>query len=161
MNQQLPSGIYSPSDLAALILEIRAYATWFGQYVNAQRVGSRLAAEQPELSSIANDVIREYAKLSPITAARLDEIIATLEHAATHATVITITLAAPATTDVKQQLTAWCRQELSPAVLVAFRFNAHILGGMVVRAGSRVYDWSFRTKLMGRRHGISEVLARV
>ena len=161
MNQQLPDSVYSPSDLAALIVEIRSYAQWFGQYVNAQRVGSRLVTEPPELSSIASDVIREYAKLSPITTARLDEIIAALEYAASHASVITITLAAPATTDVKQRLTAWCRQELSPSMLVAFRFNSHIMGGMVVRVGSRIYDWSFRTKLMSQQHRITGALARV
>ncbi len=161
MNTPLPTDVYSPSDLAALTLEIREYAKWFGQYVNAQRAGSRPNTAQPELSPIASNLIRDYAKLSPMTTERIDEIIATLEQAAMHAPVITITLAAPAPSEVKKQLTEWCRRELSPSVLVAFRFNAHILGGMVVRVGSRVYDWSFRTQLMNKRRGITEALSRV
>lgn len=161
MTSLLPADIYSPSDLAALTLEVRAYAKWFGQYVNAQRVGSRLTAKQPELSPVASGLIRNYAKQSPMTSSRLDELLGSLEYAAKHAPVITITLAAPAPSEVKHLLTDWCRRELSPSVLVAFRFNAHILGGMIVRAGSRVYDWSFRTQLMNRRHGIVEVLDRV
>ena len=161
MSVSLPTDIYSPSDLAALTLEIREYAKWFGQYVNAQRAGSRPNTVQPELSPVASNLIREYAKLSPMTTARIDEIIATLEQAATQSPVITITLAAPAPSEVKKQLTQWCRDELSPSVLVAFRFNAHILGGMVVRVGSRVYDWSFRTQLINHRRGILGALDRV
>lgn len=161
MSLTVPDGIYSPSDLASLILEIKAYAKWFGQYINAQRVGSRLTTEQPELTIVASDLIRSFAKLTPMTVARLDELVAALEKISTDAPVITITLAAPAPIEVKRQLTDWCRREISPAILVAFKFNAHILGGMVVRAGSSVYDWSFRTQLMNTRTGFSEVLNHV
>ncbi len=157
----LPASISSPSDVTALVLEIRTYEQWYGQYANAQRAGSRYKDPQPELSPVASEVIRTWAAAAPLTQSRIEELIAHLEHIQTHAPVMTITLAAAATADVKRSLVTWCREHIHEDVLVTFRFNATILGGMVVRIGSRIYDWSFRTKLMNARHQFPEALSRV
>ena len=53
-----------------------------------------------------------------------------------------------------------CRP-VAPDVLVNFQFNATILGGMVVRYGSHVYDWSFRRQILAKRDTFPEVLRRV
>jgi len=158
---KLPASISSPSDITALILEIRAYEQWYGQYANAQRVGSHYATPQPELSEVASGVIREWAAAAPLTAARIEELIAELEHVQKTAPIVTITLAAAATSEVKKALVTWCREHMHEDILVTFRFNTTILGGMVLRYGSRVFDWSFRTQLMNERHHFAEVLNRV
>lgn len=161
MSSLIPKEISSPAELTSLLLEIKSYANWFGQYINAQRVGAKLSASQPELSSSASAVIRALSAATPLTATRLDELIVSLEHTSRHAPVATITLAAPATSEVKRALTDWCRRELSPDILITYRFNAGLLGGMMIRVGSHLYDWSFRTKLMENRRGFTEVLNRV
>jgi F0F1-type ATP synthase delta subunit len=46
-------------------------------------------------------------------------------------------------------------------MLVTVRFNSTIAGGMVVRLGSRMYDWSWRRLLMEQRSNYAEVLRRV
>lgn len=158
---KLPDTISSPSDMTALIMEIRTYRQWYGQYANASRVDTTYHAPQPELSPVASEVIRDWATIEPLTAGRIDTLITELEHTSTTAPVITITLATAATTEVKRALVTWCRTNIAADVLIAFRFNATILGGMVVRCGSRVYDWSFRTGLMNGRGRFPEVLARV
>lgn len=157
----LPAAISSPGDVTALILEIRSYQQWYGQYTNAQRAGTQYRGSQPELSGTAGEVIRGWAASAPLSAERLEELIAELEHIQKTAPVITITLAASATTEVKRALVGWCREQINETILVSFRFNATILGGMVVRYGSRVYDWSFRTQLMNNRHRFPEVLTHV
>lgn len=157
----LPSSISSPSDVMALILEIRAYEQWYGQYANAQRAGSRYQTPQPELSDVAGEVIRGWAAAAPLTSARIEELITNLERIRTHAPSMTITLASSATTEVKRTLVAWCRAHIHEDILVTFRFNATILGGMVLRYGSHIYDWSFRTQIMNGRQRFPEVLARV
>jgi len=157
----IPASVSSPSDITTLILEVRAYAQWYGQYANAQRTGSRYKTPQPELSEVASEVIRAWAKEAPLTSARIDELTANLEHIQKTAPVITITLAAAATTEVKRALVTWCRAHIHDDILVTFRFNATILGGMVVRYGSRVYDWSFRAAIMNGRRRFPEVLSRV
>lgn len=158
---KLPASVSSPSDVTALILEIKTYAQWYGQYANAQRAGSRYQASQPELSDVAGAVIRTWAAETPLTSARIDELIGSLERIEKTAPVMTITLAAPAPAEVKWTLVTWCREHLNEDILVTFRFNATILGGMVVRYGSHVYDWSFRTRIMNGRQHFTEVLARV
>jgi F0F1-type ATP synthase delta subunit len=74
---------------------------------------------------------------------------------------MTITLAAPATTGIKKQLTAWCRDNVAPDVLVRFEFNQTLLGGMVVRFGSHIYDWSLRRQILDGRTKFPEVLRNV
>ena len=161
MTVKLPALVSSPGDMTALILEIRTYNTWYGQYANAHRAGARYKTAQPELSEVAREVIRDWANGAPLTAAHLEELITQLEHIQKTAPVITITLAAAATNDVKRALVSWCREHINEDILVAFRFNATILGGMVVRYGSRIYDWSFRRAIMNNRQHFPEVLSRV
>lgn len=157
----LPSTISSPSDLTALILDVRRYAKWFLEATVAGRVRALHQDPQPEISPAAADMIRAWASETPLTSQRLDELIVTLEMILKRAPVVTITLAAPAPAEVKRTLVNWCRQEIDPEILVTLTFNATILGGMIVRVGSRVYDWSFRRQIMDNRRKFSEAVARV
>ena len=161
MSISLPATVSSTNDLTGLILEVREYAKWFNQYTNATKLHTSYAHTQPELSPTASTLIRDWAKQASLTSARLDELITGLEHTKSHAPVMTITLAAPAPTEVKKELVAWCRDNISPSILVTFRFNSGILGGMVVRSGSSIYDWSFRRAIMNERHKFAEILSRV
>lgn len=74
---------------------------------------------------------------------------------------VSVTLAAPADPATKKALTAWFRENTSPTALVSFGFNRAILGGVLVRAGSRIYDWSYRSKLLDSKLNFTEVLERV
>lgn len=157
----LPQEISSSSDLTGLILEVREYMKWYNQYANASRIGAAYTTEQPELSATASELIRRWAKQKELSSSRLDELTAYLEHTQNNAPVMTITLAAPATSEVKKALVTWCRTNVDPTILVTFRFNATILGGMVVRYRSAVYDWSFRRAILNERQRFAEVLQRV
>ncbi|HET8709361.1 MAG TPA: F0F1 ATP synthase subunit delta, partial [Candidatus Saccharimonadales bacterium] len=91
----------------------------------------------------------------------LDKNMRALEDYARTAPHLTITLAAPAPASLKQTLTAWCRQNLAPNMLVTFEFNSSLCGGMVVRYGSRMFDWSFRRQIMENKQKFPEVLRNV
>ncbi len=157
----LPPTVYSSNDVTSLTLEIRAYAKWYRQYVNAARVGTKLTAEQPDLTELASNVIRQWSQSTPLSPERIDQLIEDLETTARHAPSITITLAAPAPAEVKHALVMWCRSNLHPDMLVTVRFSSTIAGGMVVRLGSRMYDWSWKRLLMEQRSNYAEVLRRV
>ena len=161
MSFSLPETVSSSEDLMTLSLEVSSYAKWFNQFVVAEKAGTKYQASQPELSVVAGDVIRAWAKEEQLTTARLDELIKTLESIKSGARTMTITLAAPATNELKKSLVSWARENIAPDILISFRFNATILGGMVVRFGSHVYDWSFRRVIMNERHKIPEILNRV
>ncbi len=163
MKIDLPQTVSSTEDLMALTLEIREYATWFSQTANAARAGvSSDQKPQPQLSPAALDVLRQAkGDAHELTPDLLDSLTTLLDRMRAHAKTMTITLAAPATNEVKNELVAWMRANIAPDVLITFRFNSLLLGGMVVRFGSRIFDWSFRRTILNERHRVGEVLRNV
>jgi hypothetical protein len=161
MKLQLPSSISSQQDLKALIVEIREYSRWFSHNAIKQRVNAKHAAEAPILTPAAKDMLREWSGQKAVSEQSLDELIKVLQTYASTAPSLTITLAAPPTAGLKQTLVAWCRSNVAPDILVSFQFNSTLLGGMVVRYGSRVFDWSFRRQILNNSEHFPEVLRRV
>ena len=157
----LPDMVASPQDLLVVILEVRSYAKWYAHEAIMQRISKKRGATQPVLSASAQKIILDWNDISAISTRSLSVLIATLESYAKNTDTITITLAAPATNTIKLPLVAWCRQNISPGVFVSFQFNSTLLGGMVVRYGSRVFDWSFRRQILASSAQFPKVLRRV
>lgn len=161
MKFRLPETVSSAQDLMALELELREYAKWFAHNAIKQRVHAKHGTPPPALSPSGLDLIRQYSDRRLLTQQHLDELIKTLEGFRRTAPTLSITLAAPPTAEIKKTLVAWCRDNLTANVLITFQFNATLLGGMVVRCGSHVYDWSFRRQLLAERARFPEVLRHV
>lgn len=161
MKVQLPNTVSSLQDLNALTLEIRGYGKWFAANAIKERVHAKNATPPPALSPGALELIRAASGKKLLSATELDKLIDDLETAKKTAPTITITLAAPATGDVKQKLVASCREHIASDALVNFKFNATILGGMVISYGSHVFDWSFRRQILANRAHFTEVLRSV
>jgi F0F1-type ATP synthase delta subunit len=68
-----------------------------------------------------------------------------------------LTLGAPATRTLKRQLTVWFRSQIHPDSLLTFAARSDIGGGLILRAGSRVYDFSFRSKILENKSRIMEL----
>lgn len=158
---KLPDTICSPQDLTVLILEIKEYSKWYGHESIKQRANVRAHSTQPVLSTTTTQLLRSMSTNGTLSPTQLDSLIQELEKHKASASTITLTLSAPAPTSVKRSLTAWCRKELSPDILVSFEYNRALLGGMVVRYGSRIYDWSFKRTILTTDIKFAEVLARV
>lgn len=157
----LPDSVASLQDLTALILEVREYTKWFSHNAILQRVSKKRVTRPMPLSPSASMLLRDWENIQPITVRSLDELIDILNLYKNTAPTITITLAAPATNDIKHTLIGWCRTNIAPNIMVAFGFNATLLGGMVVHHGSRIFDWSFRRQILNGRERFGEVLRRV
>ncbi len=157
----LPASVSSSQDLLALTLEVRNYAQWYSHNTIKARTQSARGSQVPSLSPVTIELVRSWSGGQLLDAKSLDALIVALEAFRTTAPVVTITLAAPAAGELKQTLVAWCRQNVADNALVSFRFNATLLGGMVVRYGSRVFDWSFRREILANRSKFTEVLRNV
>ncbi len=145
-----------------VIREIQDYTAWATHETIKQKIGTKSPlTAAPELSVAATQLVSAWGNSEGATAESYRQLIEVLERIAKSAPTITITLAGPAPQRVKETLVAWCRQNLSNNVLVTFKFNRTLLGGMVVRAGSHIYDWSLHRKLMDNGRSFTEVLARV
>ena len=160
---RLDESVSSLQDLKSLGLEIEAYAKWFNHAAVKRQAGvkSRKNAAAPALSDSASSVITSWSKGQPQTTKLLDELIAYLDEYAANAPQFTIILAAPPTATLKKTIVRWCRQNVSARMLINFQFNSTILGGMVVRVGSHIYDWSFRKEILANAAKFPEALRRV
>ncbi len=161
MAPNLLSNITTPQDLKALIIEVQRYARWFAQASIKSRVSGVAATEPLAISQAAAELIRQTAGDKPLDQTTLDKLITTLKELEAVAPHITITLAAVPGSKLKGTIVDWCRNNIEPGILVNFKFNATILGGMVVQYGSHVHDWSFKRQIMAARGKFPEVLRRV
>ncbi len=157
----LPDSVTSLPDLTALIIEIREYTKWFSHNEIMARVSKKHTFQPLSISRGATELLQEWEKQEPINTRSLDALIDTLTLYKNTAPTLTITLAAPATNDIKQTLISWCRKNIAPNVMVAFGFNSTLLGGLVVHYGSHIFDWSFRRQILDGRQKFGEVLRRV
>lgn len=161
MKLKLPADVASSQDLVSLIMEVRDYARWFTHESIKNHVDVEHMSKPPTMSPAATELIYELGVKKSISQQSLDELIEELEKYSHNTPTITIILAAPATNGVKTTLVTWCRKNIAPNIMVTFQFNATLLGGMVVRYGSRVFDWSFKRQLLAARKDIPGVLRRV
>lgn len=162
MSLTLPNNIWSPEDLKELIGDLKQYAKWLAAYSIKQRVsGSSQPAESPTLSPLAVGMLHELHDKHILTQASVDKLIADLEAVEVVAPRIHFTFAAAPSNGLKKEFVQWCRDNISHDSLVSFSFNATILGGMVVRYGSHIFDWSFRRQILANRAKFPEVLRRV
>jgi len=161
MSLNLPASVISTQDLKEIILETRKYSRWFAQSeVKLQRAGGNLP-QQPVIAPATAELINGWAGERPLSQKSLGELIAALDNLDATMPRIIITLAAVAPTSLKHAIASWCRQNINRGMLVDFRFNSTLLGGMVVRYGSHVYDWSFRRQILAARGKFPEILRHV
>lgn len=158
---ELPPSIISPQDLARLELEIIGFVDWFQHNAIKQHMHVTKGTAMPGLSPEAIQLIRSVSENGSLTQPAIETLQKTISSTKQHAPTMAITLAAPAGTQLKQQLTGWCRTEIRADVLIEFRFNSTILGGMVVRFGSHVFDWSWRRAILAGRQSFAKELRRV
>ncbi len=158
-NQQ--NNIMSPQDLKVTILEVRKYAHWFSQSLVKNKVAGTAYQDQPQVSPAAAILVNELAAQKPLTTQILDDFIASLEKLEESLPRVTITLAAPASSGLKKTIVSWFRENINPDILIEFRFNSTLLGGMVIRYGSQVYDWSFKRHILANSARFPEVLRNV
>lgn len=162
MKIRLPENVASPQDLTILIAEIKEYAKWFAHESIKKRLhASTSASKSPALSLGARSLIKDWTSSRSVSSDSLDSLVVELKRYSEQASTLSITLAAPATEDIRRRLIGWCRDNIAPDVFVSFTFNSTILGGIVVHYGSRVFDWSFRRQILASRLKFPEVLRRV
>lgn len=158
MKLTLPNSVSSRQDVQSLLLDVHEYARWFAHDAVKKRLRVKRSGEPPAISPAASEVIRDWGMLKPLSPATFDELVRALEEFQDAAPSITITLAAPAPGSLKKTLVDWCRKNIAPDILVNFEFNATLLGGIVVRCGSHLSDYSFRQQILDNRAKFPEIL---
>lgn len=161
MSLELPNDVSGSQDLSALILELRGYHKWYSHESIKQNVGKTTVGTPPPLSPSTLTIVKSLESGKQLDLPHIEAKITELENFKRTAKTITITLAGHPSANLRLALTNWCRTNLDSNILVNFQVNSTILGGMVVRYGSRIFDWSFKRQILGNISIFPEVLRRV
>lgn len=146
VKDQLSHFLYSPTQIQAEVIRLRSEL----------RQLEHVAIKQKVLT------IEKKGVATPSTSTKeLTDQIKVLEQRLANAPIFYITLAAMPTDGLKQNIVTWFINSVSPEAMVEFDYNSALLGGMVVRTGSRIHDWSLRRKILSQANNFAEVLHRV
>lgn len=161
MKFKLSEQIITPDDLLSITNELRNYAKWYDHNAVKLKVLKSKDTNNVDLSSEAQDLLKQWIGSKPIDSKAIHSLISELEVQFTKVPKIRIVLPAVPSKGVKLSLSNWCRTNLSPDAIVDFKYNSLLLGGMVVYSGSRIFDWSFRRQILNDKDKLKEVITRV
>lgn len=148
---KLPVDIYSPDSLSATLFELSTYVS------NLRDAGVRAKnGAKPEPPAALAHVL-DLLDTDPTNLEKLEKLSKDLEAHLLKAPVVRVTLAALPGNAMKRQITSWFRSQISSDVLLTFVARADIGGGIVVQAGSHVYDFSFKRLLVANKARLAEI----
>jgi hypothetical protein len=157
----LPPELYSPDQIGLVMIELRDQADMLRRQAARQRLGSAGAALRPAALPERLTALLVVCGITRVTLASLEQLIKQLEIVRAKAPVVHVTLADLPGQHLRTELVKWFRREIDPTVLVSFNVNTTIVGGIVVRTGSHLHDYSFRRGLWEHRRALMEVFKRV
>ncbi len=156
MAYKLPIKVYSPDHIRFCIEELESYAAVLEK-------GSRgsTTAGSWGLSSESSALVDMLPKTKQDEPDAMRALVDWLNGYLTASRVLGITLAAPASHKLKEELVLWLRQNVANDILVEFSVNPDIAGGMVLRSTNRIYDMSFRSLLLNQPERFTRTLENV
>ncbi len=158
---RLPVDLYSVDQLSAIMLELHDYTSiLLSHAIKIKATNSQLPAEAPHISALLLGVFHG-ASITPGNQTKAESLLHALELIRSRAPVVHVTLPALPNRTFKRQLTVWFRSEVHPHTFLSFVTRTDMGGGIILQAGSGVYDFSFRRQLLGNKHRIAEIFASV
>lgn len=161
MSLRLPNSVASSQDVMSLLFEIKEYSKWFSHEIIKVESHIKKVSKSPDLSIGAKLLLEELSEKKSLSKDTLENLIESLSTYCDKAPTISITLASPTNEKTKETLVSWCRKNLAQNTLVNFGFNSSLLGGMVIRCGSHIYDWSFKRQILANKQNFAKVLKNV
>lgn len=154
----LPTSVYSPELLDSVRYEIEQYINWYRENRIHKTVGALPLAE-PDHSAETAQVIESWIHGDKLTLTDLEALLTYLK--GLRLPTAHITLAALPNHAQRQQLVDWFRSTAGSNILISFVGDRNLGGGILVRTPNRVFDYSWKQKLIEGRSKLAEVVHRV
>lgn len=156
----LPSDLYSPDQLGIIMLELHNYTSKLQKLaLKAQVAGDKKDEALPATSALLAELLQATG-MQPDDTAELETLLNDLESIRASAPVAHLTLTALPNRTIKRELIEWFRAHIHPHAMITFAIRTDIGGGMLLRAGSRVYDLSFREQLLQHKAIIPKLVRK-
>ena len=152
---RLPVDLYSPEQLGAIIIELRSHSGGLRDAAVRARATKQEAAPI-HTSALLMAAYRE-AGVSPTDQPNTEKLLKQLEAIRDRAPAVHLMMAALPNRDFKRKLVEWFRAEIHPYALLTFATRADIGGGIIIQAGSHIYNYSFREQILSHKNRISEI----
>ena len=155
---RLPDSVYSPELLASVNYDIDQYMQWYRQARVQQKVGAP-QSEEPTYSAETVQVIKAWLGDSKPTVELLEALVKHLHKL--KLPVVHITLAALPNHAQRSQLVDWFRANATHDMLMSFVADRNIGGGVLVRTPNRVFDYTWKQRLVEGRSKLAELVKSV
>ena len=159
MEFKLPGDIQTPEQLQAAVYEVERYADWLRESSVHKEVGATNLPGEPAMAPETLAVVKAWQKGKKVTAESLSKLAAWLR--AYHPPVIHLVLADIAPPALRKRLSDWVRTNCHPAALLGLSADSTIGGGVVIRTTNRLYDESFRHRLVENRGALAKAVSSV
>lgn len=155
VNVRLPIDIYSPDQSSGLLLALHEYIEAVHQAAVKAKVENQ-SVPRPEMPT-AVESLATGSGVDVTNLQALDELYKQLDAALQKAPTMHLTVSAIPGRTFKRQMTVWFRTQIHPMTLLTFSARSDIGGGIVLQAGSRLYDYSFRQRILANPKRIGEL----
>jgi hypothetical protein len=151
VNSQLaiPNELYSPDLINLAIFELDRYTS------SVRNAEMRTMPTPPPPSGLAR--VFSAMAVEPSNLQDLEDLKTQLKIYLEKSPIVNVILSGPPNNSIKQQITQWFRQQISPNILINFSARSDIGGGIIVQAGSQIYDFSFKSALLANKSKIAEL----
>jgi hypothetical protein len=150
----LPLDMHSPDHVSGALVELQKYR---GELRDAEiRAKAGGKTDKPEMSGHLESLLKNSG-VAHEDGPALEALAKALDTTLKKAPVMHVLLAAPATRTFKRQLTVWFRTQVHPLSLLTFAARADIGGGIILQAGSHMYDYSFRAAILDNKKRLMEL----
>jgi hypothetical protein len=151
----LPVDVYNLDQASSLLLDLHQYASDIRSAAIRAKVKVK-DDEKPEASPLLISLINGCG-VDVDDAPALDSLHKQLLTALKTAPIMHLTLSAMPGRKLKRQLIVWFRTQIHPLSLLTFTARGDIGGGLILQAGSHLYDYSFRERILANPKRIGEL----
>ena len=153
---RLPVDLYSVDQLSAIIIELRTHISSLRDAGVRARMEHAEVGAPTHLSALLIGVLRS-ADVPPTDQPGAEKLLAQLEAIRDKAPAVHLMMAALPNRDLKRKLTEWFREQIHPYTMLSFAVRMDMGGGIILQAGSHVYNYSFREQILSHKSRISEL----
>lgn len=157
---KLPDTISSPDQIMAFIEDLADYQAYIRKLNVAAKVkvDSPSGLESPSMPIELVEFLKSQFGNEEVAIARLEEIKTFFKEVKASCPSIHIMMAYLPTVSERAEIVHWFRNNIAENILINFTQNSDVIGGLLIRTRTKIFDMSFRTVLLANKARLAELI---